>query len=180
MEVFDVLFHQPVSQVLVKYLKLPEIIRLSATCRRGYNEWIHRVKILDKTWPFYKAKLNITDLRKVCLFYFLLNKDQVLSRTRVNCVGCGVDVLLISSEVFSRSVCSNCFLIRFNYLGIIHITAAVERMMKTRLFDGVSPYDILNPFTFKVHNPSWHMSENYVYEKDLQNIINHKKRIKRN
>jgi len=180
MEVFDVLFHQPVSQVLIKYLKLPEIIRLSATCRRGYNEWIHRVKISDKTWPFYRAKLNITDLREHCLLYYLLDKRQVLSRTRVNCVGCGVDVNLISSVAFSRSVCGNCFSIRFNYLGIVHITAAAERMMKTRLFDGVFPYDILDPFTFKVHDPSWHTSQNYVYEKDLQNIMYDRKKIKRN
>jgi hypothetical protein len=112
----DILWHKPILNALLNpYFDLKTILRLSATCRKLYNEWI---PLLEQVYPiesvlnnvyWHRDIPNITTLRKVVAgsYHHCLYKPGLFK-----CVRCGVieyQARLINFEISKHSICYVCF-----------------------------------------------------------------------
>ena len=117
MHLLDILWHKPILNVLLNYcdFDLPTILRLSATCKSLYHEWI---KIVEQVYPIERV-LNtiywqrnipsITTLRNIvaCSYQHCLYKPGLFK-----CVRCGVieyQARLINFEISKHAMCYVCF-----------------------------------------------------------------------
>ncbi len=113
----DILWHKPILNALLNpYFDLKTILRLSATCKKLYNDWI---PLLEQVYPienvldivyWHRGIPNIAALRQVvaCSYYHCLNNKPGLFK----CVRCGVieyQARLINFEISKHSICFNCF-----------------------------------------------------------------------
>jgi hypothetical protein len=162
-EFFKVFSMQPILLVLGKYLALPDIIRITATCKYGYLEWIKKIQdpfdIPKKIKPYYNfvyAVITLDDLRDFC-FDSRRRNEATRGGRDVTCINCGNEretnntswyTAFMDYKLFPFGLCRACFFHprRLNYSGLMHIDDAVKSLISAGCVFDVSPFDVLRPY----------------------------------
>ncbi len=160
---FKVFSMQPILLVLGKYLALPDIIRITATCKYGYIEWIKKIQdpfdIPKKIKPYYNMlnqNKTLEDLRDFC-FNSRRRNEATRGGRHVNCTSCGIErdlnntswcYAFMDVKLFPFILCRTCFFRpqRLNYSGLMHIDDAVKSLISAGCMFDVSPFDVLRPY----------------------------------
>jgi hypothetical protein len=113
--VFSLLIHKPILLALNPYINFPTIIRLSATCKWAYNEWIKIVQEVmhierEILW-FYKRRYikTIFELRQKVKECYLFMGNTMGLFTCVRCGNAEYGANLINLNLSKHTICYNCF-----------------------------------------------------------------------
>ena len=161
---FQVFCMQPILFTFGKYLALPDIIRVSATCKYGYIEWVKKIqdpfdipnKIKGYYYDTHGRLVSVEKLRDFC-FEFRTRNEQTRNGRNMGCINCGTyrttnnvswyDAFM-DRKFFPFGLCRVCFSKprRLNYSGLMHMNDAVKSLISAGCVFDVSPFDFLRPY----------------------------------